>query len=230
VRGRKPKELRESSHRGETSRQDVSTDTPPNVKIIIAIREDYLGQLEELSREIPDIFQNRFRLAALTRKQAQDAIEKPAQMQDSQIKTSGFRYAPEAVAAMLDFLCKLKEREQEVMTDVVEPFQLQLLCQDIETKVRQQQKTIVRNEELGGETGMSLVLQNFYDDQINKLGSWQQKHKVRKLCEKGLISATDRRLSLEEEDIARRFHVPKALLAEFVNSHLLPTKLCSSSL
>ena len=122
---------------------------------------------------------------------------------------------------MLDFLCKRRERDKTVPTDEVEPFQLQLLCQNLETKIRQQQKTTVRKEDLGGETGMSRVLQNFYDDQINKLGSWRQKRKVRQLCENGLISATDRRLSLAEEDIAQRFHAPQALLNDLVNSRLL---------
>ncbi|MDH3603456.1 MAG: hypothetical protein OEU26_27915, partial [Candidatus Tectomicrobia bacterium] len=40
-------------------------------------------------------------------------------------------------------------------------------------------------------------------------------------CERGLISAANRRLSLHEEDIAKRFRVPSNALAELVDQHLL---------
>lgn len=68
---------------------------------------------------------------------------------------------------------------------------------------------------------MQRVLQNFYDMQIQQLGTIWEKRRVRKLCEKGLISATNRRLSLEEEEIKRRFRVSPFLLTELVDMRLL---------
>ena len=191
-----------------------------HIKIMVAIREDYLGQLEEMSRHIPAILQNRFRLTALTRRQAKEAIINPAQVQAETIHTNSFGYAPEAVEALLDFLCKRKERDKTVMTNEVEPFQLQLLCQDLETKVRTQQKSTVQTGDLGGESGMQKVLQNFYDRQLKRI-RWRKRRRVRKLCEKGLLSQSNRRLSLEEEDITRRFKVKKPMLSDLVNSRLL---------
>lgn len=186
------------------------------LKVVIALREDYLAQLEELAPEMPEIFSHRFRLTALRRQQAQAAIECPAQLQDD--ATLAFRYAPETLAAMLDFLGKRKERDKIVQTDEIEPFQLQLLCQDIETKIRQQRKATVQIDDLGGERGMQSVLQNFYDRQIKQVQPRRKRNRVRKLCERGLLSATNRRLSLEEEDIQYRFNVPKVLLAASITN------------
>lgn len=201
-------------------------DNSPNVKIIISIREDYVGQLDEMSREIPDILHHRFRLLPLSREQAGQAIIKPSKVQDEVIGAASFTFAAKAVDAMLDFLCKRRERGIIKMTDEVESFQLQLLCRHIENKVREKTKKkpgeiMVKKKELGGKVGMQLVLQRFYDDQVEQLGPEAEKGKVRKLCEEGLISITDRRLSLEEEEITRQFKVSKVLLQELVNRRLL---------
>lgn len=188
-----------------------------SVKIVIALREDYLAQLEELAPEMPEIFSHRFRLTALRREQAQAAIEYPA---------NDFSYAPETIAAMLDFLGKRKERDKIVQTNEIEPFQLQLLCQHVENNIlpkkrQRNEETVIHPGDFGGETGMEQILQEFYDKQLKRLGSFWRKRRIRKLCEKGLISATGRRLPAEEEDIQRKFRVSKTMLEELVNARLL---------
>jgi tetratricopeptide (TPR) repeat protein len=197
-----------------------------NLKTIIALREDFLGELEELVPELPAILDNRFRLAALRRQQAQEAIERPAQLHDAQLTSAGFTYAPDTVAALLDFLCKRREKEKLISTDDVEPFQLQVLCQHLEQTVQKRaqaaiRQIVIQKSDLGGERGMQKVLQNFYDHQLKQVRPRRKRNRVRKLCEKGLLSASNRRLSLEEEDIQRRFKVPKLLLATLVDRRLL---------
>jgi tetratricopeptide (TPR) repeat protein len=223
VNNKTPASLLESVQPGEPLPYN---DNPPNVKIIISIREDYVGQLDEMSREIPDILQHRFRLRPLSRENASLAIIKPSQVQDVAIDAASFTFAPEAVDIMLDFLCKRMERGISKITDEVESFQLQLLCRHIEDMVREKTKKkpgeiIIKKKDLGGEAGMQRVLQRFYDDQVEQVGTEAEKEKVRKLCEEGLISITDRRLSLEEEEITRRFKISKVLLQELVNRRLL---------
>jgi AAA+ ATPase superfamily predicted ATPase len=48
-----------------------------SVRIVISIREDFLGHLEKMAIKIPSIFSNRFRLEALTKSAAAKAIVKP---------------------------------------------------------------------------------------------------------------------------------------------------------
>ncbi|MCP4348787.1 MAG: tetratricopeptide repeat protein, partial [Desulfobacterales bacterium] len=242
----------------ESGGQPLYTETPPNVKVVISIREDFLGHLEELSRDIPDILHNCFRLLPFNREQAAQAIVNPAKLRDDIIQARPFQYADETVGAMLDFLCTRKKRIYELAGTMgklenyfgtplfllaqkigktpssvmlfdsgeVEPFQLQLLCQHIESGVVGDSngngaEYTVQIGELGGEAGMQRVLQNFYDDQIKQIDSRGKRRNVVRLCEKGLISVTDRRLSLEEEDIERKFNVSKNDLGELVNKRLL---------
>ena len=102
-----PKELRESVSRGELF---PYSEKPPNIKVIISIREDYLGQLEEMSKYIPDILHNRFRLLPLSREQARQAIVKPSQIKDEVLQAISFEFAKEVVEMILDFLCERMEK------------------------------------------------------------------------------------------------------------------------
>lgn len=69
-------------------------------------------------------------------------------------------------------------------------------------------------------SGLPDVLQKFYKDQLNQLEK-KDKENVTHLCEEGLISVSDRRLSLEQEEIKRNFKVLKPVLDKLVNSRLL---------
>jgi tetratricopeptide (TPR) repeat protein len=227
VNGTIPVELRQSLEPGKPFPYSVH---PPSIKILISIREDYLGLLEEMSTEIPDILHRRFKLLPLTREQARQAIIEPAQVEDKQISAGIFRYEPGAVEMMLDFLCKQKKRKgfvtKDVIEDEVESFQLQLLCLHIERKVQQKTdkdagEADVKKEDLGGEAGMQRVLQNFYHHQLRKLGPIRERRRVWNLFEKGLISATDRRLKLDEEYIESKFKVSVPRLSGLVNCRLL---------
>jgi tetratricopeptide (TPR) repeat protein len=209
------------------SKDDFSySESLPDVKIIISIREDFLAQLEEMANQIPAILQNRFRMLPLNRNQAKLAIEEPARLEDEHIHIAQFHYAPETVEAMLNFLCKRTARKEAAATYEVEPFQLQLLCQHIEGKVRKRTeneaaKILIKPEDLGGDEGMRQVLKDFYNKQIQRVKPGWKKKNVRKLCQKGLISETDRRLSLEEEEIERKYNVTKSILIDLVDRRLL---------
>lgn len=225
VNGTIPSHLRQVIREGEPFPYG---ENPPEVKVLVSIREDQLGLLEEFSSEIPDILRNRYRLSALTRDQAREAIVEPPQVQDEHIGTTGFEYADDTLNAMLDYLSKAKERGGVVIKDEIESFQLQLLCRHIESDIREKKKKgggtdgfVVKEEDLGGEPGMQKVLQDFYENQLAGLETFSRRRRARRLCESGLISASDRRLSLEEEEIERRFKISPPLLARLVDSRLL---------
>ncbi len=223
VRGGVPKSLRPIFRSG--SRFPYS-ETAPNVKIIMAVREDYLGYLEELTHAIPNILKNRFRLLPLKCDQARDAIIKPAQLpQDELVRSKGFSYADDTVDEMLGFLCERRERDQVIQTNEVEPFQLQLLCHHIEEKVVQQREQksrgyVVKKRDLGGKSGMKQVLQGFYESCMKAVGSVWKRRRVRRLCEKGLIE-NERRVSRDENRLKKKYKVSAETLARLVDNRLL---------
>jgi tetratricopeptide (TPR) repeat protein len=227
VRGRVPRVLRQLFKTSQQSHFPY-TEKPPKVKIVISMREDFLGYLEDLTREIPGILRNRFRLLPLSREQAREAIEKPAQLSgDELVRSKGFSFAAEAVDEMLDFLCERRVSDKIVKTRDVEPFQLQLICQHIEEKIiKRLDKTpeghnyCVQREDLGGKVGMRRIFQGFYEERLRVLSPTWKKRRVRKLCEKGLIES-EGRVSLHKEYIKRKYKVPEPLLDVLVNNRLL---------
>ena len=118
--------------RGERQREgneegSSSTIAGPSPKIILSLREDYLGELELVAAAVPRVMAHRFRLTALTREQAEDAIVSPAMSKDARIPGARFTFDKDAITEMLDFLCVQRESSRSVMTREVEPFQLQIL-------------------------------------------------------------------------------------------------------
>ncbi|MBX2989730.1 MAG: TonB family protein [Bacteroidetes bacterium] len=89
----------------ETQTKKVAS-TPPDVKVVLSLREEYLAHLEEIHADIPSIFRNRFRLRSLTPAQARRAIIEPALLGNSQFASRPFTYEDQTVDAMLGFLQK----------------------------------------------------------------------------------------------------------------------------
>ncbi len=203
------------------------SETPPKVKIIISLKEEYLGALQELSLEIPGLFQERFRLHPLQEKQAENAIREPALLgteerpidETCRFDSPPFYYDEGAITEMLSFL---KGR-----TDTIEPFQIQLLCQHVEQLVRESKVrpeksgviTVTRND-IGGPDEMNRILQTFYTKTITDL-PLQKKGRVRQLCETGLLDASGHRLSLEKNQIREEYKVSDEIIGILVKKRLL---------
>ena len=197
---------------------------PPEIKVVIAMREEYLAHLAELAPHIPSIRRSEFRLTPLQREQAMSAIVQPAGAGGLPVTTPSFSYAPETIRDILDFLTKSENSPEYFEEDEVDPSQLQLLCQYIEEKVREvgsletSGKIIVdarflRKEELSG------IIKKFYDRTIDSLPE-MQRSAVIKMLENGLISDTGKRLGLAQEDILRRFQVSPETLKELLESNV----------
>ncbi len=200
--------------------------SPPDVKILLSLREDFLAHLEDLTEEIPGILHNRLRLGPLTREGARQAIVGPARLEDEALETTPFTYREEALAEILSFLGKQRRGEETVEVDEVEPVQLQLICLYLEELVQARQAkgaaaVEVTDRDLGGERRMQRVLESFYDRTIASIRPRSAGRAARRLCEKRLISAGGRRLTEDGEEIERRFKLSKERLDRLVDARLL---------
>lgn len=79
---------------------------PPSLHIVLSLREDFLGLLEEASDRITQILDHRFRLAPLDRDTAADAITRPAEISDPSFATKPFRLDPDLVPSILNYLTR----------------------------------------------------------------------------------------------------------------------------
>jgi hypothetical protein len=238
IRGVRPTERTEDGQRR-------LSDASPEVKVLISLREDYLGQLEELAPALPQILDTRFRLGPLFEREARQAVEEPARLEDPGLETRPFQYAPEALDGIWTFLSRRLPGQVVESKPYVEPFQLQLVCQRAEEIALDLQRAragaqpaekglpaglqatadggpvTITWEGLGREAGLQTTLASFYERQIAALASPRARRRTRRLCEYGLISASGRRLSLEEEEIHRTHKVAKETLGTLVGLRLL---------
>jgi hypothetical protein len=200
-------------------------DSPPLIRILIGIREDFLANLDDLSDRIPEILNERFRLLPMDRQQAQQALVEPTRDEDSALLTRPFSINGPCRDAVLDFLEQRSDQTARRAASSIEPFQLQLVCQHIEGIARTAQaeasgEVVVGLKDIGGERRLRRVLSSFYQAQLLALPFFQRRC-VRDLCSEYLISPHGRRLRLEESEIERLTGVKPKTLQALVESRLL---------
>ncbi len=238
VRGRAAARTSEPGLPPPESRSDAG---PPDLKIVLSLREDYLAHLEDLARDIPGILHHRFRLGPLTREDARAAIVEPARLADAAFDTVPFAYREETVDEILAFLAKRRSggtmtNEEVVESDEVEPVQLQLICQYLEEKVRARDLELppdtggdagveISPDDVGGERHMQRVLEGFYNRTLAAIWRPGEVRRVRRLCEKRLISGAGRRLTEDGDEIRRKYKISEERLQQLVDARLLRSEL-----
>lgn len=189
--------------------------TPIDVKVVFAIRSDRMHQLEQLSDNLPNILKNCYELNPLDIRQAESAIYQPARYlpgpDEIQLSTPPFDYERAAVDKMLDFLTKKGSQR-------IESFQLQILCQSVEKKIKVAGQ-VVTADDLGN---VEEIYENYYEDQLATLKDDTERHAARILIEEGLVfEEEERRLSIFEGVIYRNYGLSADGLRRMVDSHLL---------
>ncbi|MCA9793032.1 MAG: SUMF1/EgtB/PvdO family nonheme iron enzyme [Candidatus Eremiobacteraeota bacterium] len=84
---------------------------PPRAHLVFSMREDFLAEMSEFEERLPTILENRFRVRALEREQARQAMVGPARL-------FGLEWQPELVELLLD----------KIDDDGVDPPELQIVC------------------------------------------------------------------------------------------------------
>jgi hypothetical protein len=227
VRGVRPA----SNERGDPARL---SDAPPNLHIVLSLREDFLGILEDAADRIPQILDHRFRLVPLSRENAAQAMVGPATLSDATFSTRTFSLDPAFVDAVLDHLTMQVPGGSEPTRRQVEPFHLQLICRRIEQIVAARHgqgadAPAFGMTDFGGEAALAQTLRNFYTDAIASVSEARLRPAARRLCEEFLISPEGRRLSLEEIEIRKQLRLSEAALGQLVGSRLLRTDRRSDS-
>lgn len=213
--------------------QDSQLDeTPPPIHLVLSLREDFLGLLEEASDHIPEIMDHRYRLAPLSYDMASEAITGPAAIDHRKIATKVFGLEPTLVTSILDYLTRSTTGAHAKQH--IEPFHLQLICQRIErvAAFRQQLsgvEVILSFKDLGGEPALAETLESFYTDAIRSLPGRHLRNAARILCEQFLISPEGRRLSVEGRELRLQLKLPPEILSDLVDRRLLRTDRRSDS-
>lgn len=216
--------LRESGFRASLAAElgsltSARASAASGTKLVISLREEFVGALQELSAAIPGLFRERMRLEPLRHDAAREAIIEPARLQSPpggpEFAVAPFEFDAAAIDAMLDFL--------KGSSGVIEPFQLQLLCRHAEKLalgLQAPNRSVILHLANFDSASFDSVLKNFYRDTLAKLGTWQR-GRARELCEVGLLDQSGHRLMLEERQIQERYRVSAASLATLAEQRLV---------
>ncbi len=214
------------------SAAETLSDTPPALHVVLSLREDYLGVLEDASDRIPQIMDHRFRLAPLSRRNAALAMGGPATVRDARLTTAPFTLDPAFADGVLDYL---SQRATGLTAGrYLEPFHLQLICQRVEQIVAESPAIFASRpftrDDFGGEAELARTLQTFYANAIGSVSDRRQRRAARRLCEQFLISPEGRRLSLEQHELRKQLGLSEVALTQLVESRLLRTDRRSESI
>lgn len=219
IRKKRP-ELRKGSER----KPFLFSDTPPVVKLIISMREEYVGTLQEIFPEVPTVLSNRVRLTPLSRGQAEEAVVGPALYDDGEFKTKPYSYKKDTLD---ELLCFLSDKSGQV-----EPFQLQVLCSHVEKLVEvdqrqdeqkkgDEQKIVVSDAYLGGREEMEKIIGDFYKNAIKTIKGKKTRRRARRLCEFGLLTQDGYRDHMSQRNVLETYKLTEGELNQLVEARLL---------
>ena len=195
----------------------AAEENSPEVKVIISLREEYLGVLEEMSTAIPDLFRERMRLVPLTGEEAREAMVEPALLPGDWCSPR-FRFERACLDQLIDFIDGVSER-----VHVIETLTLQLVCERAEEIAKKKGGDLPELvlADFGGVGGLDDLVSHYYQAVLASLPGHATRKKAREMFEQGLLDASGKRRMLEQEDILRRYGLGAETLDELTRRRLL---------
>lgn len=215
-----------------------------DVKAVFAIRSDRMSDLDSLKDKLPAILYKRYELKGLSPEQARQAIITPAALpqQDNNFISSPFHYTEGALDKIVQELSAPSlsgEGQGGVATAAsnvrsgIEAFQLQILCQYIESEViagriRDRDKDGKPDVDADDLPNIANVYEAYYRSQLDKLNS-TEREAARELIEYGLLyedpqKGEARRVSVDADLLVQKYAekgATQALLKKLENTFLL---------
>jgi hypothetical protein len=159
----------------------------PSVRLILAIREDFLAQLDPFAPTLPGGLRTRFRLEQLDRQNALAAARRP-------LEGTARSFAPGVAEALVDDLLRFRvDSGTGVTTQVdgkfVEPVQLQVACRTLWTDLPDAAR-VITSAHLRAHANVDQVLGRFYDDAVRAAAreGRAREHRVRDWVERTMIT------------------------------------------
>jgi hypothetical protein len=221
----------------------------PELRLVVSIRSDFLHLLDDVSPLIPGILRSRYQLRPLGREQAREAIEAPAGA-SGDFASAPFRYRPDALTEMLDFLAGRTEQDGQATGDgltglrrqeEIESFNLQILCQYVEEKIIAETQPAgfeVTSAFYAGHEGLEREIRDFYQKQLENLPELYTRRTGRqvaaprelietakRIIEESLVTPIGRRCSMVDDFLTAQWQVEPAFLDTLVDSRLLRKEL-----
>jgi len=145
----------------------AALDRDPHLRVLFALREEYLAGMDNFSQLVPERLRTRFRLEGLREARAKEAVSGPLEFTDRSITEEGL---DKLVRNLLKIPCGRGARAREVDTEFVEPVQLQLVCQDMWESLPPEVKRI-DTEHVKQFADVDQALEKYYEKCLGKLAA-----------------------------------------------------------
>ncbi len=176
-----------------------------NIRLVLSIREDYLGELYELRDKFPGIMENLYRLHKLDKQQAEQAIVQPAE-----------NFGVHVERKLVDRLVEDLAREG------VEPVELQIVCDRLYEEKSAGSDTITQRdyEKLGG---ASKILGEYLDYALSQLPMLERRIARAILKQMAVSSELKAARSLERiaREVGQNTRSVERVMAKLVDFRLL---------
>lgn len=186
-----------------------------DIRIIFSLREDYLPQLETLSKNIPSINgTGRFRVSCMKGEDAIDAVLKPAKglIKDPDVATKIINKIPGPKGV---YYKPFETIDESWKTKEIEPFLLSLFCYQVnERRIEKGANEI--SGELIGDVNTEDIINEFYNDNIRGF-----KPHVKVAIEDHLLTPLGYRKLEEKDSLIERGKVTDREIRELVNKRLI---------
>lgn len=247
LNGELPEDLYDAAHALDSEQRRLLT-VPMDIRVLFAIRSDHLHELDRLKDRLPAILHRCYKLKALSREQAREAIVQPARLatpgagipegaaeNPSRITdrpsffSPPFEYREDALNKILAQLAITDAAQQSG----VEAFQLQILCANIENKVAE---GLIRDRDSNGLPEVTTedlpdfteIFGQYYEQRLAMLPE-TQRDAARRVIEDGLVrfnpaTGEGRRLNMDGQALLKDFEamgLNAALLRELESTFLV---------
>lgn len=204
---------------------------PLTIKTVFAIRSDRMSLLDSLKDALPDILHKRYELRPLSTQQAKDAITKPASIVSDDFSTPPFEYTEGGLNAIVKALTTTEATDTTATG--IEAFQLQIVCEYIESLVRDGKVPDIDGNGLPDITEaqlpeMASLYENYYRRKLAELPYPVQKA-AQRVLEDGLLAedadtGEGRRMSVDSRALLGQFSLfglTDALLEDLEKTYLI---------
>jgi len=149
--------------RGEFFEQvaEALQDRQLNLRFVVAMRDDYIAQLDAFAPLLPDRLRTRFHLERLRKSAAVAAVTGP-------LEGTGIAFADGVASSLIDNLMLVKTRDNlertiSVPGEFVEALHLQIVCRDIWEKITKTGEREITLDHLSELQGVDQALARYYD-------------------------------------------------------------------
>jgi nitrogen fixation-related uncharacterized protein len=213
IYGNIPQEIIENFEQVTSDERDILINDNMDVRLLFSLRSDKLALLSRISMILPQILTRTYELKALSMAQAREAIQEPAMIIES-FATLPFTYTEKAIGKILNSLNGTETVTNSGEDAKIEAFQLQILCEHMESEVRSGKIADIDGDGFPDITEDNLpemfsLYDSYYHRKLDELDP-SVKEAARQILEDGLLvedgrTGEGRRLSVDS----------RALLAQF---------------